>query len=118
MWRNPATGANLETLTARGVRLVGPAEGSQACGDVGPGRMVEPAEIVGAAESLFTSGALDGMRVVVTAGPTREALDPVRYISNHSSGKMGFAVARAAAVSSTDFGTHQFVDVDTTALER
>ena len=77
--------------------MVGPAEGSQACGDVGPGRMEEPAAITDAAASLFTSNLLDGHRVTITAGPTREAMDPVRYISNHSSGKMGFAIARAAA---------------------
>lgn len=97
MWRDPATGDNVATLQARGITLVGPAEGSQACGDVGPGRMEEPASITAAAKSLFSSGLLDGRRVCITAGPTREALDPVRYISNHSSGKMGFAIARAAA---------------------
>ena len=97
MWRDPATTANCETLASRGVHLLGPAEGSQACGDVGPGRMVEPAQLVHGAEALFETRLLEGLRVVVTAGPTREALDPVRYISNHSSGKMGFAIARAAA---------------------
>ena len=97
MWRDPATGANVETLLNRGICISGPADGSQACGDVGPGRMQEPVDIVAAAEGLFESRLLDGMRVVITAGPTREALDPVRYISNHSSGKMGFAIARAAA---------------------
>ena len=97
MWRDPATAANREILIARGIRLVGPAEGAQACGDVGPGRMVETGDIVAGAESMFESGVLEGVRVVVTAGPTREAIDPVRYISNHSSGKMGFAIARAAA---------------------
>ncbi len=97
MWKDPATTANLETLASRGIHIAGPAEGSQACGDVGPGRMLEPAGIVTAAQSLFAAGQLDGLRLTVTAGPTREALDPVRYISNHSSGKMGFAIARAAA---------------------
>ncbi|MEP5765811.1 MAG: bifunctional phosphopantothenoylcysteine decarboxylase/phosphopantothenate--cysteine ligase CoaBC [Halieaceae bacterium] len=97
MWRDPATADNIATLEARNITLVGPAEGSQACGDVGPGRMEEPAGIVARAQSLFSSGMLDGLRVCVTAGPTREALDPVRYISNHSSGKMGYAIARAAA---------------------
>jgi phosphopantothenoylcysteine decarboxylase/phosphopantothenate--cysteine ligase len=96
MWRDPATVANVGLLNDRGIALAGPAEGSQACGDVGPGRMEEPAGIVAAAASLFDSGLLDGQRVTITAGPTREALDPVRYISNHSSGKMGFAIARAA----------------------
>ena len=97
MWRDPATAANLELLANRDIQITGPAEGSQACGDVGPGRMQEPALIVTAAQGLFDSGLLDGLLVTVTAGPTREALDPVRYLSNHSSGKMGFAVARAAA---------------------
>lgn len=97
MWRDAATGANIELLASRGVHITGPSDGSQACGDVGPGRLQEPAEIVAAAQGLFAAGALDGLQLTVTAGPTREALDPVRYISNHSSGKMGFAIARAAA---------------------
>jgi len=97
MWRNTATQDNLQRLQARGVHMVGPAAGEQACGDVGPGRMEDPAIIAAAAESLFESGELAGRRVVITAGPTREALDPVRYISNHSSGRMGYALARAAA---------------------
>lgn len=97
MWRHPATQDNVQTLLGRGVALLGPAEGGQACGDVGPGRMLEPAEIVSGAAALFVSGALAGYRVVITAGPTREAIDPVRYLSNHSSGKMGYALAEAAA---------------------
>jgi phosphopantothenoylcysteine decarboxylase/phosphopantothenate--cysteine ligase len=97
MWRDPATGANVDTLLQRGFRTVGPAAGEQACGDVGPGRMEEPPVIADAAATLFNSGELAGRRVVITAGPTREALDPVRFISNHSSGKMGYALARAAA---------------------
>lgn len=96
MWRSAATQANIQVLQDRGIRLIGPAAGEQACGDVGPGRMEEPASIAAAAEALFDSGLLAGKRVVITAGPTREALDPVRYISNHSSGRMGFALARAA----------------------
>lgn len=96
MWRDAATVENVATLKARGAHLVEPAEGLQACGDVGPGRMEEPTLIAQAASSLFQSGLLAGRRVVITAGPTREALDPVRYISNNSSGKMGFALARAA----------------------
>jgi phosphopantothenoylcysteine decarboxylase/phosphopantothenate--cysteine ligase len=96
MWRDLATVANIDILRDRGITLIGPTEGSQACGDVGPGRMEEPSGIVEAAANLFDSGLLDGLRVTITAGPTREALDPVRYISNHSSGKMGFAIARAA----------------------
>jgi len=97
MWRDPATIANIELLSQRGIQLVGPAEGEQACGDVGPGRMEQPNAIADRAESLFPREQLAGRRVVITAGPTREALDPVRYISNHSSGKMGYALARAAA---------------------
>lgn len=96
MWRDEATAANVATLRARGCTLVGPASGEQACGDVGPGRMEEPAVIAAAAAGLFETGLLAGKRVLITAGPTREALDPVRYISNHSSGKMGYALARAA----------------------
>ncbi len=96
MWRDEATTANVATLSARGCLLVGPASGEQACGDIGPGRMEEPALIATAAAGIFDSGLLEGKRVVITAGPTREALDPVRYISNHSSGKMGYALAQAA----------------------
>jgi phosphopantothenoylcysteine decarboxylase/phosphopantothenate--cysteine ligase len=96
MWRDEATAANVATLCARGCALVGPASGEQACGDIGPGRMEEPAVIAAAAAGLFESGLLEGKRVLITAGPTREALDPVRYISNHSSGKMGYALAQAA----------------------
>ena len=97
MWRDPATTANVATLAERGFHMAGPADGEQACGDVGPGRMEQPAAIAQAAAALFSSGLLAGRRVVITAGPTREALDPVRYLSNHSSGKMGYALAQAAA---------------------
>ncbi len=97
MWRNPSTQENIETLRARGIHLFGPAEGEQACGDVGPGRMSEPVDIAELAAELFETGSLSGRKVVITAGPTREAIDPVRYISNHSSGKMGYALAEAAA---------------------
>jgi phosphopantothenoylcysteine decarboxylase/phosphopantothenate--cysteine ligase len=96
MWRDQATTDNIATLTARGVGVVGPAAGEQACGDVGPGRMEEPEVIAAAAGALFETGILAGKRVVITAGPTREALDPVRYLSNHSSGKMGYALAEAS----------------------
>lgn len=96
MWRDPATAANIETMNARGAHLVGPAAGEQACGDIGPGRMEEPPLIADAAEKLFSRGLLAGRKVVITAGPTREALDPVRYISNNSSGKMGYALAQAS----------------------
>jgi phosphopantothenoylcysteine decarboxylase/phosphopantothenate--cysteine ligase len=96
MWRDTATAANVQTLINRNVHIVGPAAGIQACGDVGPGRMEEPAVIAEAAARLFANGELAGKRIVITAGPTREALDPVRYISNNSSGKMGYALAQAA----------------------
>ncbi|MCW8195649.1 bifunctional phosphopantothenoylcysteine decarboxylase/phosphopantothenate--cysteine ligase CoaBC [Proteobacteria bacterium 005FR1] len=96
MWHNQSTQENLTTLQERGVVQFGPAAGSQACGDVGLGRMLEPGEIVELAAKQFQSGLLAGKRVVITAGPTREPLDPVRYLSNHSSGKMGYAVAEAA----------------------
>jgi len=96
MWKDQATTANINTLRSRGAQIVGPAAGLQACGDVGVGRMEEPAAIADAAAGLFRTGELAGKRVVITAGPTREALDPVRYISNNSSGKMGYALARAA----------------------
>ena len=95
MWAAPATRANLVTLQARGVAVFGPAAGSQACGDVGEGRMLESVELANACADQFESGLLTGRHVVITAGPTREALDPVRYLSNHSSGKMGFAIAEA-----------------------
>lgn len=101
MWQNPATQANVQLLAGRGVRFIGPAEGEQACGDVGPGRMVEPAQIAAAVAVQLTVApqCLAGLEVLVTAGPTREPIDPVRYISNRSSGKMGFAMAHAAAVA-------------------
>lgn len=96
MWRNASTQANVDVLIQRKVHIFGPAAGEQACGDVGPGRMLEPLALVDAAAGLFVSGALAGKKVIITAGPTREAIDPVRYISNHSSGKMGYALAQAA----------------------
>ena len=97
MWQQDSTRQNIQSLLDRGLHCIGPASGEQACGDIGPGRMEEPATIAAACAEQFASGALDGRRVVITAGPTREAIDPVRYISNHSSGKMGFALATAAA---------------------
>jgi phosphopantothenoylcysteine decarboxylase / phosphopantothenate---cysteine ligase len=96
MWANAATRANVATLAARGVRILGPAEGDQACGEVGEGRMLEPIELAERLQALLGGGALAGRRVLVTAGPTRERIDPVRFISNRSSGRMGFAVAQAA----------------------
>jgi phosphopantothenoylcysteine decarboxylase/phosphopantothenate--cysteine ligase len=98
MWANAATQDNIVRLQGRGLRVLGPAEGAQACGETGAGRMLEPGEIVAALQdaSVCADGALAGRKVMVTAGPTREALDPVRYLTNRSSGKMGYAVARAA----------------------
>jgi phosphopantothenoylcysteine decarboxylase/phosphopantothenate--cysteine ligase len=97
MWSNPATRTNAEILQQRGITLWGPADGLQACGDIGPGRMLEVDDLVAEIAGQFDTGLLAGKRVLITAGPTREAIDPVRYISNHSSGKMGFALARACA---------------------
>jgi phosphopantothenoylcysteine decarboxylase/phosphopantothenate--cysteine ligase len=96
MWGQAATQDNLSVLRARAVHVLGTATGSQACGESGPGRMLEPGELVRRLDGLFQGGALAGCRVLVTAGPTREPIDPVRYLSNRSSGKMGYAVARAA----------------------
>ena len=96
MWSNAATQSNVALLQQRGVRVLGPGVGDQACGEVGPGRMLEPLEIAGLiAPLLIRDGALQGQRVLVTAGPTRECIDPVRFVSNRSSGKMGFAMAQA-----------------------
>ena len=97
MWKNPSTQNNLGYLRSCGIHIFGPAEGSQACGDTGPGRMIEPKDIAELTADLFETGSLAGIKVVITAGPTREAIDPVRYISNNSSGKMGYALAEAAA---------------------
>ena len=97
MWQAEATRANVLALLDRGVAMLGPGEGDQACGEVGPGRMLEPEEIAARVAARFGGGALEGVEVLVTAGPTREALDPVRYLTNHSTGKMGYAVAAAAA---------------------
>ena len=96
MWANAATRDNLALLRQRGIRVWGPAEGEQACGETGPGRLLEPAALLDALDGLFASGALAGTRVLLTAGPTREALDPVRFLTNRSSGKMGYALAAAA----------------------
>lgn len=96
MWAHPATQAHVDTLRARGVHLLGPGAGDQACGETGDGRLLEPAQIREAVVSLLAptvAGPLAGRRVVITAGPTREAIDPVRFISNRSSGKQGFALA-------------------------
>ncbi len=97
MWASGATQENCSTVLRRGVLLLGPAEGDQACGEVGPGRMLDPAEIVSRLAQLTGGGPMADLSVLVTAGPTQEAIDPVRYVSNHSSGKMGYAIAQAAA---------------------
>ena len=97
MWANAATAANVSTLRQRGVHVWGPAEGEQACGETGEGRMLESTELADRIDLLLPrNGPLQGRRVLITAGPTRERIDPVRFISNRSSGKMGFAVAQAA----------------------
>ena len=105
MWRAPATGRNVAQLEADGATVLGPASGSQACGDEGPGRMIEPADLVRALEAWATArgdsspSPWAGRHVVITAGPTREALDPVRYLTNKSSGQQGFALAEAAVAA-------------------
>jgi len=96
MWANPSTQQNCTSLANRGVHLFGPGVGLQACGETGLGRMLDIEEIVTQTAGLFTSGILAGTRVLITAGPTREAIDPVRFITNHSSGKQGYALATAA----------------------
>jgi phosphopantothenoylcysteine decarboxylase/phosphopantothenate--cysteine ligase len=93
MWSHPATTENIQTLRSRGAVILDPDAGPQACGDVGPGRLQQPEQIVDQLLGIFESGLLAGKHVVLTAGPTQEKIDPVRYISNHSSGKMGYALA-------------------------
>jgi len=99
MYANAATSENLAALSVRGILVWGPAAGEQACGDIGLGRMLEAEELMQLVEAHFKPGRLDGRHILITAGPTREAIDPVRYISNHSSGKMGYALAQAAKQS-------------------
>jgi len=96
MWLDQCTQANYQTLLSRGIDFIGPDEGEQACGDIGPGRLVEPDKIINLIKSHSNRGPLSGKTVTITAGPTREQIDPVRYISNNSSGKMGYALAEAA----------------------
>ncbi|EST13110.1 bifunctional phosphopantothenoylcysteine decarboxylase/phosphopantothenate--cysteine ligase CoaBC [Sporolactobacillus laevolacticus] len=96
MYGHPAVQQNLRTLESYGYRLIGPVEGHLACGWTGSGRMTEPEEIVREADVYFTPSPLKGKKILVTAGPTKEALDPIRFLSNHSSGKMGYAIAEAA----------------------
>jgi len=102
MWQNAATVRNAATLRADGVQLVGPASGGQACGEMGMGRMTEPADILADVQFFFQPKQLAGKRVVITAGPTEEPVDPVRVLTNTSSGKMGYAVARAAQEAGAD----------------
>lgn len=98
MYLKPVTQENISTLSRRGMHIWGPAQGTQACGDIGPGRMLEPAELVQKiTQELCIERNLANVNVTITAGPTQEAIDPVRYLSNHSSGKMGYAIAEAAA---------------------
>ncbi len=95
MWSNPATVANIATLESRGILILGPADGEQACGDMGPGRMLEPETVIQFAFGAENACDYKGIKVLITAGPTREALDPVRFIGNRSSGRMGYAIAAA-----------------------
>ena len=97
MWENAATQRNLQLLREDGVLLAGPAAGDQACGEIGMGRMLEPAQLAAEVQGLFQPKLLSGKRVLVTAGPTEEPIDPVRMLTNSSSGKMGYSVARAAS---------------------
>ena len=96
MWLDDSTQQNYKTLSSRGISFIGPAEGQQACGDIGPGRMVEPENIIELIRSSYKTGPLSGKTITITAGPTREQIDPVRFISNNSSGKMGYSLADAA----------------------
>jgi len=99
MWADGITQSNLEALQLRRIHVWGPASGEQACGDVGPGRMIEPQEIADRCAGMFETTRLTGKKVLITGGPTREAIDPIRFISNHSSGKMAFALATEAAAA-------------------
>ncbi len=96
MWANAATQDNVALLSRRGIQVWGPAAGAQACGETGPGRLLEPTELLECVNGLFAGGTLAGRRVLITAGPTREPIDPVRFLTNRSSGKMGYAIAAAA----------------------
>ena len=102
MWAHPATQANIAILRERGVALLGPASGDQACGETGPGRLLEPGELIDALADARAPRRLAGVCVLITAGPTYEDLDPVRYLGNRSSGRMGFALARAASAMGAD----------------
>ncbi len=102
MWLHETTQANAATLATRGVHLLGPGAGSQACGEIGPGRMLEPLDLLARIADLFANDTLAGVKVLITAGPTQEPIDPVRYLSNGSSGKMGYALAAAAREAGAD----------------
>ena len=102
MWNNPQTQKNAQQLSANGISLWGPAHGKQACGETGPGRMLEATDLAHRLSDSFSNDLLGGLRVLITAGPTREAIDAVRFISNRSSGKMGFAIAQAAHEAGAD----------------
>lgn len=99
MWADTGTQSNLRSLRERGFHIFGPGEGAQACGDIGLGRMLEPEQLIEHSAALFEVGELAGLRFVITGGPTREAIDPVRFITNHSSGKMAYALAQEAAAA-------------------
>jgi len=130
MWNNMATQANITTISQRNIKILGPGEGAQACGEVGPGRMLEPGQLLHSVQAVFENRVLAGKHVIVTAGPTREPIDPVRYITNRSSGKMGYAIARAALEAGANVtlvsgpvaletpGHVKFVKVDTAAQMR
>ena len=113
MWLNPATQGNIKTLQQREVLCFGPAEGEQACGEVGPGRMLEPEELLDRINAL-NNPILNGKKILITAGPTREPIDPVRYLTNHSTGRMGYALAEAAKLA----GAHVILISGPTDLQR
>jgi len=102
MWLNTATQENVQRLRYRDIKIFGPAEGEQACGDVGPGRMLEPNHLVACLEESFPASELSGQKIIITAGPTQEAIDPIRFLTNRSSGKMGYALAEAAKEAGAD----------------
>lgn len=102
MWLNAATQENVQRILGRGINVFGPAEGSQACGEFGPGRMLEPQQVLQYLSHLLTPKLFNGERILITAGPTREPIDPIRYISNRSSGKMGFALAETASAAGAE----------------
>lgn len=102
MWQHSLTQANLQVLKQNSVHILPPGEGSQACGDIGPGRMMEPLQIIEKLNAFFATGSLAKVRMLITAGPTHEAIDPIRFIGNKSSGKMGYALAEAAVLAGAE----------------